>query len=445
MSKLKIGIVSLGCDKNRIDSEIIVGNIITQNEIVIDAGDADVIIVNTCGFIESAKQESINVILEMANLKNNGKCKCLVVTGCLSQRYGKELVELIPEIDIMLGVNDYGKLNDFIDKFVLNSEKIVSCDYSNSNINTGKRVLTTGNFTAYLRIAEGCNNSCTYCIIPKIRGSYRSRTMEDIIQEASELVDSGIKELIIVAQDTTQYGIDIYGDKKLPELLKKLSLITNLKWIRLLYCYPEEITDELIYEIKTNEKVLNYIDIPIQHISDNILKSMGRRGRKEAIINVINLLRKNIKGICIRTTFIVGFPNETETDFNELKDFIQDTRFEKLGVFTYSPEEGTPASEMQNQISEDTKKQREKDLMLIQQDISREINQQKIGQIYQVIVESLKDDLWQGRNSEMSPDIDGTIFFKSKSKLLIGDFVFVKIMKSDEYDLIGVVCDEFSK
>jgi ribosomal protein S12 methylthiotransferase len=445
LNKLKIGIVSLGCDKNRIDSEIIVGNIIVQNEIVSDPKDADVIIVNTCGFIESAKQESINTILEMADFKNKDKCKCLVVTGCLSQRYGKELLELIPEIDIMLGVNDYGNLNKFIDNFVLNSEKTFSCNYSDNNINTGKRVLTTENATAYLRIAEGCNNFCTYCIIPKIRGSYRSRTMEDIIEEASQLASSGVKELIIVAQDTTQYGIDIYGEKKLPELLKRLSSLTDVKWIRLLYCYPEEITEELIYEIKTNDKILKYIDIPIQHISDNILKSMGRRGRKKAIIDVINLMRKNINGICIRTTFIVGFPNETEDDFNELKEFIKNTRFEKLGVFTYSPEEGTPASEMSNQIPEDIKKQREEELMLIQQNISKEINLNKIGNIYEVIVEGFHHNMWQGRNSEMSPEIDGVILFESEKQLSIGDFVLVKITKSKEYDLVGVVCDEFSK
>ncbi|MBC2578901.1 30S ribosomal protein S12 methylthiotransferase RimO [Clostridium sp. DJ247] len=443
MNKLKVGLISLGCDKNRIDSEIILSNINVKNSIVNDPKEADVIIVNTCGFIESSKQESIDTILEMAKFKNKYNCKVLAVTGCLTQRYGKELMELMPEIDIMLGVNDYGKLNEAIEKCIGNEEdKFYSCNYSDSVINEGKRILTTQSSTAYIRISEGCDNFCTYCIIPKIRGKYRSRNLDSILDEAKSLAEQGVKEVILVAQDTTRYGIDIYGKKMLPELIRNISGIKEIQWIRILYCYPEEITDELIAEISNNKKVCSYLDIPIQHISNNILKLMGRRGRKEEIIENLKKLRSGVKDIAIRTSIIVGFPGESEEDFNELKDFIREVRFDKLGVFKYSQEEGTPAAEMENQIDEETKEKREEELMLLQQDISKQVNSRKLGRVYEVLVEGKQEDRWFGRSYEMSPDIDGLIYFKCNKDIQTGTMVCVKITSSSEYDLIGVVCDE---
>ncbi|AKA69892.1 30S ribosomal protein S12 methylthiotransferase RimO [Clostridium scatologenes] len=445
MDNLKVGLISLGCDKNRIDSEIILNNIKANNEIVNDSRKADIIIVNTCGFIESSKQESIDTILEMAKYKNKYNCKLLVVTGCLTQRYGKELMELMPEIDVMLGVNDYDKLNESIDKCIKNSEeKVYSCEYKDIGINEGERILTTPLHTAYIRIAEGCNNFCTYCIIPKIRGKYRSRSMENIIKEAQSLAQQGVKEIILVAQDTTRYGTDIYGKKALSELIHKLSEIDNIHWIRVLYCYPEEITEELIDEIATNSKVCKYLDIPLQHISNNVLKAMGRRGTKEEILNNINKLREKVKNIVLRTSIIVGFPGETEEDFQQLKDFIKEEKIDKLGVFKYSREDGTPAALMKNQIDESIKESREEELMSVQQGISKQINSSKIGRIYEVIVEG-KEEEWYGRSYEMTPEIDGLVYFNSDKNLEVGSIVNVRITHSLEYDLIGVVCDESCK
>lgn len=442
VNKFKVGLISLGCDKNRIDSEIILSNIDANYSIVNNPKEAEVIIVNTCGFIESSKQESIDTILEMAKYKNKYKCRLLAVTGCLTQRYGKELMELMPEIDIMLGVNDYNKLNEAIEKcFENRNEKFYSCNYSDSGINEGKRILTTESSTAYLRIAEGCDNFCTYCIIPKIRGKYRSRNIENILEEAKELANQGVKEIILVAQDTSIYGIDIYNKKMLPELIRKISQISNIQWIRILYCYPEEITDELIDEIAHNSKVCKYLDIPIQHISNDILKLMGRRGRKEEIIDKLNKLRNKVKDITLRTSLIVGFPGESEENFNELKEFIKEIRFDKLGGFTYSREEGTPAAEMKNQVSEELKAKREEELMVLQQHISKEINLNKIGRIYKVLVEG-KEKMFFGRSCEMAPEIDGLIYFEGKEDIQIGTMVYVKVNNSSEYDLMGVVCDE---
>ena len=315
MKKYKVGMVSLGCDKNRVDAEIILGRMSEQYEITNNPKEADIIIVNTCGFIESAKQESIDTILEMAEYKNKYKCKMLIATGCLTQRYGKELQELMPEIDITLGVNDYEKINEYIMNFINNDEKLIEVNYSDQKINEGIRILTTKSHTAYLRIAEGCNNFCTYCIIPKIRGKFRSRDKESIIKEAELLSKSGVKELILIAQDLTMYGTDLYGGQKLHELLRELSKVDGIEWIRLLYCYPEEIYDELIDEIANNNKVVKYLDLPIQHISNNILRLMARKTSKEAIINKIETLRKRIPDIVVRTSLIVGFPGETEEDF----------------------------------------------------------------------------------------------------------------------------------
>jgi ribosomal protein S12 methylthiotransferase len=442
VERLKFGLISLGCDKNRIDSEMIIGKLHKSYELVNNPKDADIILVNTCGFIESSKQESINTVLEMAEYKRKHKCKVLIVTGCLSQRYKEELLELMPEIDIMLGVNNYDKLLESIEMFLEKNDKTYYCDYSDNVLNEGERVLTTAKSTAYLRIGEGCDNFCTYCIIPKIRGKYRSRKIEDITKEAKSLAEQGVVEFILVAQDTTMYGIDIYGKKNLPALIRELSKIEGLKWIRLLYCYPEEITDELIEEVANNSKVCKYIDMPIQHISNNVLKRMNRRGRKEEVIESINKMRKNISDLCLRTSIIVGFPGETDEEFNELKTFVKSIKFDKLGVFKYSQEEGTSAANMSNQVDEKTKYDRERELMLIQQEISKNINDNKVGKVYEVIIEEYKDNLYIGRSYEMAPEIDGYIYFKSDKSLKLGELIKIKITESSEYDLIGVVYNE---
>ena len=445
MEKFKVGMVSLGCDKNRIDSEILLGTISNEYEITNDPKEADIIIVNTCGFIEKAKEESINTILEMAQYKTNYKCKLLIATGCLTQRYGEELKNLMPEIDIMLGVNDYKKLHKLIREFISEQKTSLQVNYSDSNINEGKRILTTASQTAYLRIAEGCNNFCTYCIIPKIRGKFRSRSMENILKEAEGLSKQGVKEIILVAQDTTLYGSDIYGEKKLHILIKELAKIQGIEWIRVLYCYPEEIYEELVDEIASNKKVVKYLDLPIQHISSKILKRMGRKTNKEDIMEKIDLIRSKIKGINLRTSLIVGFPGEEEEDFEELKDFLKEYKLDKVGVFTYSREEGTPAAKMENQIDENIKEKREKTLMMIQRGISKEINQLKINNIYDILVEGYNGEYYFGRNYEMIPEVDGKVFFKSENKIKNGEIVRVQIKSCTDYDLVGVVYNESSK
>ncbi|WP_454053524.1 30S ribosomal protein S12 methylthiotransferase RimO [Clostridium sp. Marseille-Q7071] len=439
MDKLKVGVVNLGCDKNRIDSEIIIGNIKEKFEVINEPNNADIIIINTCGFIESSKQESIDTILEMAKYKEDHNCKVLIATGCLTQRYGSELLKLIPELDIILGVNDYDKLNDSIEDVLKNNKKVAYTSYSDSNINIGKRVVTTGGTTAYIRISEGCNNQCAYCAIPNIRGKYRSRTIEDILKEASVLAINGYKELILVAQDTTSYGIDIYGEKKLHILLNQLSQIKSIKWIRILYCYAEELTDEIIDEIASNDKVCKYIDIPIQHISDKILKSMRRKGRNKTITDNINKLRAKVPNVVLRTSLIVGFPGEREEDFEELKDFIKKIKFDKLGVFTYSQEEGTAAADMDEQIDNEIKEMRYHELMALQQQISKELNKNRVGKIYTVLIENKEDKMYIGRSYEMAPEIDGEIFIENDNNIKIGQFIDVEIIRALEYDLIGVV------
>jgi ribosomal protein S12 methylthiotransferase len=445
LEKYKIGIISLGCDKNRIDSENMLGNLNQDYIITKDPKEADIIIVNTCGFIESSKQESIDTILEMAKYKNKYNCKILIATGCLTQRYKKDLQELMPEIDIILGVNNYNNLNESIQNFLGNKRKIILCNDKSVKLTKNNRILSTSNNYAYVKIAEGCDNFCTYCIIPKIRGRYQSRDIEDILSEVNDLVKKEVKEIILVAQDTTLYGTDIYGEKKLHELLRKISEIDGVKWVRVLYCYPEEIYDELIDELAKNDKVCKYIDMPIQHISNNILKLMGRRGRKEYIYDVIKNMKQKIKGISLRTTVIVGFPGETEHDFNELNDFIEDVKFDNLGVFTYSQEEGTPAATMENQIDEDTKKIRREKIMIMQQKISKQKNQEKIGNIYDVVVEGKKDNFYVARTYSMAPEVDGNVFVNSGSVLKKGDFIKVKITDAMEYDLIGEDYNESCK
>lgn len=445
MEKYKVGMVSLGCDKNRVDSELILGSINKHYEITNDAKEADIIIVNTCGFIESAKQESIDTILEMAEYKNKYKCKMLIATGCLTQRYGDELLDLIPEIDILMGVNDYMKLHRLILDFIKDQKRISSANYSDEGVNEGIRLLTTKQHTAYVRIAEGCNNFCTYCIIPKIRGKFRSRVEKNILDEVKMLVDNGVKEIILIAQDLTDYGVDIYGKRMLHDLISKISKIEGVEWIRLLYCYPEEITDELIEEIANNEKVVKYLDLPIQHISSSVLKKMGRRTNKEDIINKIETLRSKVPQIALRTSLIVGFPGETDENFEELEEFLKDYKLENVGVFAYSQEEDTPAAKMECQIDEEVKIKRQKKLMAVQRDVVKAQNKLKIGNIYDTIIDGNNGEYYIGRSYEMAPEIDGLIYLKKEKVLNLGDIVKVKITDVMEYDLMGEVLDEFSK
>lgn len=445
MEKYKVGMVSLGCDKNRVDSELILGSINKHYEITNDAKEADIIIVNTCGFIESAKQESIDTILEMAEYKNKYKCKMLIATGCLTQRYGDEILDLIPEIDILMGVNDYMKLHRLILDFIKDEKRISSATYSDEGVNEGIRLLTTKQHTAYVRIAEGCNNFCTYCIIPKIRGKFRSRLEKNILDEVKMLVSNGVKEIILIAQDLTDYGVDIYGKRMLHDLISKISKIEGVEWIRLLYCYPEEITDELIEEIATNEKVVKYLDLPIQHISSSVLKQMGRRTNKEAIISKIDTLRSKVPGIALRTSLIVGFPGETDENFEELKKFLEDYTLENVGVFAYSQEEDTPAAKMECQVDDEVKIQRQKNIMAVQRNVVKDQNKLKIGNIYDTIIDGNNGEYYIGRSYEMAPEIDGLIYIKKEKSLNLGDIVKVKIHDVMEYDLMGEVLDEFSK
>ena len=474
MSKFKVGMVSLGCDKNRVDSELILGSINKFYEITNNPKEAEIIIINTCGFIESAKQESIdtivddeteaeaiivntccfindakeesvNTILEMAEYKKTHKCKMIIATGCLTQRYGDELLELIPEIDILMGVNDYMKLHKLIVDFIKTEQRVSSTTYKDEGVNEGERILTTNSHTAYLRIAEGCNNFCTYCIIPKIRGKFRSRSKESILAEATSLVNQGVKEIILIAQDLTNYGEDLYGKNELHVLINEISNIKGLEWIRLLYCYPEEITDELIEVIANNPKVMKYLDLPIQHISNNILKMMARKTNKETIIGKINLLREKVPGITLRTSLIVGFPGETEEDFNELCRFLKNYKLDNVGVFTYSQEEGTAAAKLPNQVDEDVKIKRKEKLMNIQRGIVKDLNKLKIGNIYDTIIDGSTGEYYIGRNYEMAPEIDGLIYITKGKVLKKGDIIKVKITNIMEYDLVGDVWNESSK
>ena len=445
MSKFKVGMVSLGCDKNRVDSELILGSINKFYEITNNPKEAEIIIINTCGFIESAKQESIDTILEMAEYKKTHKCKMIIATGCLTQRYGDELLELIPEIDILMGVNDYMKLHKLIVDFIKTEQRVSSTTYKDEGVNEGERILTTNSHTAYLRIAEGCNNFCTYCIIPKIRGTFRSRSKESILAEATSLVNQGVKEIILIAQDLTNYGEDLYGKNELHVLINEISNIKGLEWIRLLYCYPEEITDELIEVIANNPKVMKYLDLPIQHISNNILKMMARKTNKETIIGKINLLREKVPGITLRTSLIVGFPGETEEDFNELCRFLKNYKLDNVGVFTYSQEEGTAAAKLPNQVDEDVKIKRKEKLMNIQRGIVKDLNKLKIGNIYDTIIDGSTGEYYIGRNYEMAPEIDGLIYITKGKVLKKGDIIKVKITNIMEYDLVGDVWNESSK
>lgn len=441
---MKILFISLGCDKNLVDSEEMLGMLRREHfEFTDDETEADVIVINTCCFVNDAKEESIETILQMAEYRKNGVCKALIVTGCLAQRYKDEIIKEIPEVDAVLGTSSYDSIADAVKTALEGRRYELYSSLDKLIVEEKDRVLTTGGYFAYLKIAEGCNKSCTYCIIPKIRGRYRSVPMEELIHSAKQLVSSGAKELILVAQETTLYGVDIYGKKMLPELLRKLCEISGLVWIRLLYCYPEEITDELIEVIKNESKICKYIDMPIQHASDKILKLMGRRTSKEELIGKILKLRAEIPDIVIRTTLISGFPTETEEEHEELLDFVDEMEFDRLGVFTYSPEENTKAAEMQGQIPEEIKEKRRNEVMELQQDIVFEKGESMIGNQVLVMIEGklVDENAYIGRTYMDAPNVDGNIFVVTDEELLTGDFVKVLITGSQDYDLIGEIAD----
>ena len=432
---MNVGFVHLGCSKNLVDTEMAIG-LFKENgyKIVNNEEEADVLVINTCGFIGPAKEEAINTILEMAEYKKK-RCKYLIVMGCLVERYKEELSKAIPEVDLWIKYSSYSTIWEQIET-ILKSEK-----ENKNNLDFLDRVITTGNNFAYLRIAEGCSNFCTYCAIPKIRGPFVSRKMEDVIEEAKKLANEGYEELIIIAQDTTKYGIDIYGESKLAELLKELCKIEKLKWIRFLYAYPETITDELIEVVKNEDKICKYFDIPIQHISNSVLKRMNRKSNGETIRTLIKRLRKEIPGVVIRTTVMVGFPGETKEDFEELYDFVKEARFERLGAFSFSKEEGTPAEKLKAQIHPMTKKSRYNKIMSLQQKIASETQQEMVGKELEVLIETKTFDgkYYVGRSYREVPDIDGLIYIEMVDKALEGKFVKCKITKASGYDLIGKI------
>lgn len=435
---MNVGIVTLGCNKNQVDSEMILGLFKELGySIVNNPDDADVIVVNTCGFIESAKKEAIDTILEMADYKEK-RCKALIVTGCLAKRYKEEIIESMPEVDLCIGVDEYNEIDEILANF-LNSKLI------NHNLEYCNRVISTDYPLAYIRISDGCDNRCSYCAIPLIRGKFRSRKMEDILEEVESLAKQGIKEFCIISQDTSKYGLDIYGKLKLPELLNKISKIEGVKWIRVLYMYIFETSDELITEMANNPKVCKYFDLPIQHISNNILKKMNRYDTKEKIYSAINKIRSLIPDAVIRTTVMVGFPGETKEDYEQLRQGIIDLKFDRLGAFSYSREEGTTSFDFEDQISEEVKSERLKDIFEVQKHISLECNKKRIGNEYEVIVESVSDDdeYFVCRSYAEAPDVDGRIYIKidekSADKVIVGEYAMVKIIDCNEYDLFAEV------
>ena len=428
-----------GCSKNLVDTEMCIGLFKNNNyEIESNPEKAEIIVINTCGFIEPAKEEAINTILEMAEYKNSAKCKYIIVIGCLVKRYKKELIKALPEVDLFVSPDEYDNIWNLIDD-VVNKEKKMKT--SKNTLDFMDRIITTGNTTAYLKISEGCSNNCTYCAIPYIRGKHVSRKMEDILEEANMLAEKGIKEVIVIAQDTTKYGIDLYGEYKLPELLEKLSKIEGFKWIRFLYSYPESITDELIKVVKENDKICKYFDIPMQHFSDNVLKMMNRKSTSESIEKTINKIREEIPDVILRTTFIVGFPGETEDDFFELYEFINRAKFEKLGVFKYSKEEGTPASRIKSQVHYKVKQVRYDKIMSLEKQIAKIKLEEKIGNVYEAVIDSVEDNgkLVIARSYMDIPNEDGVIFIKSNGKAQVGQFIKVKITDTKDYDLVGEI------
>lgn len=438
----KIGMISLGCPKNQVDAEHMLALMDAEGWEIVDYVDGcDAVIVNTCGFIDDAKKEAIENILDMVELKKEGVISKIIVTGCLAQRYKDEIVKEIPEVDAVIGIGANGDIIKTVEEVMSGVDTIENyppqCDLPLE----GQRILTTPHYWAYLKIGEGCSNRCTYCTIPSIRGNMRSRSMENVIDEAKQLAELGVKELILIAQDTTSYGLDLYGELKLPELLNELCKIDSIEWIRLLYCYPDRITDELIETMKNQEKVVNYIDLPLQHADDKILKAMNRRGDQALIRNVISKLRTEIPDVVIRTTFIVGFPGEGEEEFETLAEFVNEIEFDRLGVFTFSPQEGTPAFDMEDQVDEDIKTRRGEVIMQDQYSIMEEKNNEKIGKTYRVVVEDYDgySDSYTGRTYMDAPEIDGLVKFTSHKDLDIGDFVDVEIFDVEDYDLIGEV------
>ena len=440
---MKILFISLGCEKNRVETEYMLGILAEHGyEFTDDAQSAEAAVVNTCCFINDAKQESIDTILELAELRKSGKLRALIVAGCLGQRYKEEIQKEIPEVDSILGTTAFDKIVEALDEVLKGQVKNYFESIDRKPV-TYNRILSTGTAYSYLKIAEGCNKNCTYCIIPKVRGHYRSVPMEDLIKEAEELAYNGIKELIIVAQETTVYGVDLYGKKMLPELLTKLCRIEGFEWIRIMYCYPEEITDELIQTIKNNPKVCHYLDMPIQHASSKVLKAMGRRTTNSEIKKTIARLRKEIPDIVLRTTMMTGFPGETEEDHKILLEFIKDERIDRLGAFAYSKEDNTKAFSMKNQVNGNTRKRRLKEVMLTQQKVAFELCKEKVGRTLEVLTEGYipEDDIYVGRSYMDAPGVDGYVFYSCDYELKTGDMVKVQITSSNEYDLIGEVTE----
>lgn len=447
---INIMYVSLGCDKNLVDSEIMLGMLdekgysFTDDETLADAA-----VVNTCCFIQDAKQESIDTLLSLAELKKNGKLQALVAAGCLAQRYREEIQKEIPEVDVIVGTTAIDEIVKAVEAALGDRAECVNYyrDLNRPPVSGRNRTLTTGGHYAYLKIAEGCDKHCTYCIIPKVRGNYRSIPMETLVKEAERLAEAGVRELILVAQETTLYGVDLYGKKTLPQLLSKLCKITGITWIRLLYCYPEEIEEDLIQVIKREPKICHYLDLPIQHASDSVLKRMGRRTKQEQLRKIINRLREEIPDICLRTTLITGFPGETQEDYEELYRFVNEMEFDRLGVFSYSCEEGTPAAEMEQQVPEAVKNTRRGELMELQQAIAFEKAEEKTGQTVTVMIEgkAVDEEIYVARTYMDAPNVDGFLFLHTTAQLMSGDFVKVKITDSNEYDLIGEMVHEFTE
>ena len=445
---MKILFISLGCDKNLVDTEVMLGLLASKGyEMTDDEQEADIIVINTCCFINDAKEESVNTILEMAEYKKAGSCKALIVTGCMAQRYKNEITEEVPEVDAVLGTTSYEDIYRAIQEAVDGKkfQEFKSIDYLPESL--GRRVLTTGGHFGYLKIAEGCDKHCTYCIIPKLRGKFRSVPMERLLTQAREMAEEGVKELILVAQETTVYGTDIYGKKSLHVLLKELCKISGIRWIRVLYCYPEEIYDELIQTMKEEKKICHYLDLPIQHASDRILKRMGRRTTRAELVDIVNKLRGEIPDIVLRTTLITGFPGETEEDHEELMEFVDEMEFDRLGVFTYSPEEDTPAAGMPDQIPKEIKEERRDEIMELQQEISYDKGTDRIGQELLVMIEGKVADesAYIGRTYGDAPKVDGYIFVQTGELLMTGDFAKVRVTGALEYDLIGVLADEYTE
>lgn len=436
---VKVGMVSLGCPKNQVDAEMLLSNIKRDGfEITADAQQADVVVINTCGFIESAKQESIDSILEFCELKEQGQLKCVVVTGCLAERYREEIAKEIPEADVVLGIGSNADIAKAITQ-ALDGKKVAEFGEKQDLALNGERVLSTPSYLAYLKIAEGCDNNCTYCAIPAIRGPYRSRKLEDIVKEAEWLASSGVKELIVVAQDTTRYGSDLYGELKLPELLRRLCRIDGFVWIRVLYCYPEMVTDELLDVLAEEPKMAKYIDIPIQHINSAVLRRMHRRSTREEILSVVQRVRERVPNVTIRTTLIAGFPGETKEQFEELVAFVKESKFDRLGCFAYSQEEGTPAAKLPDQLDEETKARRAELVMLEQQTINEARNRAQLGKTIKVLVEGFDREscCYVGRSEADAPDIDSVVLFVSEKELSPGDFAEVELLDILEYDLMG--------